>query len=254
MPGAVDPHLSVFEGLAQLVEHCPAKFGQLIEKQHPMVSEGQFPRPGLGAAADQPRGGAAVVGASKGAGLQQALAAVQQSGHRVDRRQLEGFGGIEGRQQPGEALGQHRFAAARRAAEQQVMPPRSSDLQGTAPMGLSLDVGEIRGRRRGRGQLGSGGSFAGLIGGLGVLQPPEHLAQIVRPPHLQPLHQGGFPGIGLGHHKGPGAIPAGCDGDGENTPDRPQRSIEAQLRSTPHPIAASLAQLTTGLQQPQGNG
>jgi hypothetical protein len=40
LPGAVDPHLSVFEGLTQLVEHGPAKFGQLIEKQHPMVSEG----------------------------------------------------------------------------------------------------------------------------------------------------------------------------------------------------------------------
>jgi hypothetical protein len=61
-PGAADPHLPFFEGLAQLVEHIAAKFGQFIEEQHAVVGQGQIARPRDRAAADQGRAGAAVVG------------------------------------------------------------------------------------------------------------------------------------------------------------------------------------------------
>jgi hypothetical protein len=80
-----------------LVEHGPAKFGQLIEKQHSVVGQGQLSWSGLATSTDQPRPGAAVVGAAKGAGLQQALAAVQQARHRVDGCELKGLRRIERR-------------------------------------------------------------------------------------------------------------------------------------------------------------
>jgi len=36
-PGAADPHLPLLQGLAQLVEHIAAEFGQFIEEQHAVV-------------------------------------------------------------------------------------------------------------------------------------------------------------------------------------------------------------------------
>ena len=61
-PGAADPHFPLFEGLAQLVKHIAAKFGQFIEEEHAVVGQGQIARPRDGATADQGRARAAVVG------------------------------------------------------------------------------------------------------------------------------------------------------------------------------------------------
>jgi hypothetical protein len=49
----VNPDFAHVQGLAQLVEHLPREFGQLIEKQHAMVGQAQLARAGIGAAADQ---------------------------------------------------------------------------------------------------------------------------------------------------------------------------------------------------------
>ena len=241
----MDPYFPVFQRLAQLVEHRPPEFGQFIEEQHPVVGQGQLARARQAATAEQPRCGAAVVGAPKGPGFQQALAAVQQPGHRVDGRELKGLGGVQGWQQAGQSLGQHRFAAAGRAAEQEVMASCRSDLEGAAAMGLALDGGEIADLRASwawPARLGAK-RLQVLMAGVRMLQVPEHLVQIAGTPHLQSVHQGGLPGIGLGHHQGPGAVLAGGDGDGQHPPDRSQLPIEGQLPRAPYRLAARFGQL-----------
>jgi hypothetical protein len=53
LSGAADPYLSFLERLAQLIENGPPEFSQLIEEQHPVVSQAQLPRPGQPATADE---------------------------------------------------------------------------------------------------------------------------------------------------------------------------------------------------------
>ena len=65
--------------------------------------------------------------------------------HRMDHRDLEGGGGIERRQQAGQALRQHRFARTRRADHQQIMPAGGRHLQRALGGFLALDIGEIEG-------------------------------------------------------------------------------------------------------------
>ena len=52
-PGSVDPDLSCFQGLSELIEDLTAKFGQFVEKKHPVVRQAQLAGPRIAAAADQ---------------------------------------------------------------------------------------------------------------------------------------------------------------------------------------------------------
>ena len=148
-----------------------------------MVGQGQLPRLGLAATADQGWPGAAVMGASKRALLQQPLAAVEQSGHRMEGCQFQGLSGVQRREQARQAPSQHRFAAAGRSAEQQVVSPGGGDLQGAPAVGLSLHIGEIRGFLARTGQHGSSRDGPGLIVGVGMFQMPERLGQVADAPH-----------------------------------------------------------------------
>ena len=55
LPRPTDPYLPLLQGLAQLVEHVPAELRQLIEEQHAMVGQGEFPWTRQSATADQRR-------------------------------------------------------------------------------------------------------------------------------------------------------------------------------------------------------
>jgi hypothetical protein len=84
-----------------------------------------------------------VVRVAKGAPAQQPTA-LERPGHRVDHRDLQCLVGLERRQQPGQARGQHRLARTRRADHQQVVAAGGGDLQGAFGGLLALDAGEIK--------------------------------------------------------------------------------------------------------------
>ena len=120
------------------------ELGQLIEKENAVMGERHLARLGALAAADErgQRGG--MMRIAEGPVAHQP-AARELARHRMDHRDLEGGGGIERRQQAGQALRQHRFAGPRRADHQQIMPAGRRHLQ--RPLGgfLPLDIGEIEG-------------------------------------------------------------------------------------------------------------
>ncbi len=84
-------------------------------------------------------------GARSGGAESRPLAGRPEAGRRPHRRDLEGVERVEGREQPGQALGEHRLARARWPDEQQVVPAGGGDLE--------RPPGEQPGpaRRRGRG-------------------------------------------------------------------------------------------------------
>ena len=56
---------------------------------------------------------------------------------------------LEGREQAGEASGQHRLAGAGRAGEEQIVGAGGGDLEGAAGLVLASDVGQVLDRRDG---------------------------------------------------------------------------------------------------------
>src|SRR5829696_4531949 len=58
---ARDGHMTIFQGLTQSLQRGPAKLGQLVEKQHPVMRERNLARPRIAAASGEPRGGNGMV-------------------------------------------------------------------------------------------------------------------------------------------------------------------------------------------------
>ena len=79
----------------------------------------------------------------------------QASARREDARDAVDLGGFEsflecqGREDSGEAFGQHRLARSGRADHQDIVAARRGDLEGAFGCGLAADVAEV-GNRRGR--------------------------------------------------------------------------------------------------------
>jgi hypothetical protein len=107
--GARHLHLAGFQRLSQRIEHAALEFGQFIEEQHAQMREGDFARPGLGAAADQRRHRGAVVRAAERTGALQ-LAAFQLASDGGDHRDFQRFGWGEIGQDAGQRGGDQRFA------------------------------------------------------------------------------------------------------------------------------------------------
>ncbi len=112
----------------------------------------------------------------------------QQPGHRVELHHLQGLLAGQGRHQTRQSAGQHGLAAAGRPHQQQMVLARRGDLQGPAPVPLSLHVRQVRRAER-RGQLlGRRPAPGGALDGPGrrarILQHPQHLPQV--PPPARP--------------------------------------------------------------------
>lgn len=117
--GPGDDDLPTFQGLAQHLQHLAVELGQLIQKQYALMGQGDFPRLRPAAATDQGRAGGAVMRVAKGPlrpGIQRGV-----TGHRMNRRDFQGFLLVEWRQQTGQAAGQQGLAGAWRTGQQQVM-------------------------------------------------------------------------------------------------------------------------------------
>ena len=137
----------LLQGLAHSLQHVPAKFRQLVQKQNTVVGQGHLPRPQGRAAAGQCRGGGGVVGRAEGAAGQQGVCRIRQPGHRPDAGGLQGLPGGQVRQNGGQPFGQHGLAGTGRADEQQVMSAGGSDLQRPFYVLLPHHVPQVRQRR-----------------------------------------------------------------------------------------------------------
>lgn len=115
-----------------------------VQEEHASMGERHRPRPGdARAAADEGLHGGRVVRGAVGGEVDQRSARRQESGHRVDRRDLQGLLPGEAGQQGGQPLGEHGLARARRPFEEQVVRPGRGDLHRRTGRDLADDVGEV---------------------------------------------------------------------------------------------------------------
>lgn len=100
-----------------------------------------------GAAADKARHGDGVVGTAERPVPEDALS-LEEAGHAVDLRHLEGLLIGHGREDGGDATRQHGLAGAGRAGHEQIVGARRGDLEGALGDELALHVGQIVGLLR----------------------------------------------------------------------------------------------------------
>ena len=138
-----------------------------------------------------------------------------------------------------------------------MVPPRRGDFEGPAPMGLAVNIAQICWAGRCRIRFGRGGPGVCRLGGcrtFGVDEQPAGLehgdgaAEVRGWPDLQSGDQLGFLGVGGGDHQGACTLVQGLEGEGENTPHRPQTAVETQFAATPHPGGGFGVELATGHQ------
>jgi hypothetical protein len=121
-----------------------AEFGEFVEEEDAVVGDADFAGGGNDAAADEADVGDGVVGGAEGARGDEAVRGVEQEA--ADAVDLGGFDGfLQGhrRDDGRDALGEHRFAGAGRADEQDVVIAGDGDLDGPLDVLLAADIGEI---------------------------------------------------------------------------------------------------------------
>ena len=119
-----------------------------------------------------------MVGLAEGAPVRERTA-FQLAGHRLDHRDFEKFARTERRQDRGKPRGEHRFARARWAVHQQVVPSGGGDFERSLGAFLALDVAKVgqASRARGHGRFGPGHHLASLemIGQLNQRTRGQHV-------------------------------------------------------------------------------
>ena len=140
---AADGNYLVLQGLAQGFQGGAVELRQLVEKEDAAVAHSDFAGAEVAAAADQAGVGDAVVGGAKGAVGNQGAVGGQSAADAVNFGGVEGFLGGHAGQDGGQGAGQHRFAAARRPVEQDVMETGGGHFQGALGVFLAFDVGKV---------------------------------------------------------------------------------------------------------------
>src|SRR5207245_10982626 len=103
------------------LEHILAEFGELIEEQYAAVREAHLTRPGIRAAADQPRIRNRVMRRTKRAPSHERLTEWQHARDRVDLRRFEPLVEAPVRERGRQPSREHGLPAARRANHQAIM-------------------------------------------------------------------------------------------------------------------------------------
>ena len=176
--------------------------------------------------ADQAGDRDGVVGGAERADPDEAGVGAEQPGGGEHLGDLGRLVPLEGREQAGEAPGQHGLAGAGRAGEEQVVGPGGGDLQGPAGLVLAADVGEVRDRGDRR-----VGRRAGTVQAAPADQPLADLTERGGAGDPQAGDEGGLDQVGPGDDQQPGARPAGGQGGRQHAPDRADVAAEADRKS-----------------------
>jgi hypothetical protein len=119
---AIDAHFALFEWLTQAFECRALELGEFVEKEHPAVCARKFARTERTSTAKQRLSGNAVVRSTKGCALRKQVHRAMQGLKRSEfERAVLGWRG----QELGNAPGEHAFAGAGRALQEQRMAPRN---------------------------------------------------------------------------------------------------------------------------------
>lgn len=110
----------------------------------------------------------------------------------MDSGDFDGFFEGKGREDGGEAAGEHGFAAAGGAGHEEVVGTGGGDFEGADGVGLSFDVGVIEGGVVGLSRVGGGGR-----GGVedGAVEEFDDLAEVLESVDFDSGGDGGFGGV-----------------------------------------------------------
>jgi hypothetical protein len=120
MPARLYVYDTVFERLAQDLEHMTAKLGQFIQEEDAVVGQRHLAWHRHVSPADQPGIRDSMMGGAKRASRHQRGAVAGEAGDTMDACGLNGFGQSQRRQDGGESPCQPRRASPRRAKEAEV--------------------------------------------------------------------------------------------------------------------------------------
>ena len=105
------------------------------------MREARLARTKVGPTADDRSRRSAVMRRTEGRSRDEWMLAVDEPGHGMNARDLEGSLGVEQRQDPGKPACQHRLPRPGRAAEEQVVLTRRRELESPPRAFLPADVG-----------------------------------------------------------------------------------------------------------------
>jgi hypothetical protein len=227
---------AALQRLAQRLQRGARELRELVEEQHAVVRQRDLARPRRRSAAHQGDGAGGVVRAA--GGPTHPLRGREAPGQARHGRALQRLVDRHVRQQPGEAVGQHRLARAGRAHHQQAVLAGRGDLQHAPGAGMALDVGQVGAVRGGDGagvRLQARPAVAGRLQGRIALgrrraELPDHVEQVARAVDLGPGHQRGLAGaVGRQHQARGDALREQRQGHGQGAAHRPQFAREREL-------------------------
>ncbi len=189
------------------------------------MREACLARPEVRPPTDDGGGGGAVMRRAERRPRDERRVAVHETGDRVDPRHLERGVGVERRQDPRQAPREHRLPRAGRAAEEEVVPARSRQLERASGAFLATHVREVGHRggamavRRER-RLGLELELAAQVRG--------RLGEVPDRDRGDARESGLSCGVGR-TEEALGTEPPRTLGDGEDTADPAQAAVEGEL-------------------------
>lgn len=209
---------------------------------------------GVGAAAHQGHIADGVVGRTEWAGGDQRGVIGQNACHGVDFGGFQRFVEGQRRQNGRQATGQHGFARARRANEDDVVPASRCQFEGAFDVLLPAHIAEIDivlaeiGR-----ELFAGIDLDGRDGRI-ARQHVDGFAQVFHAIHRKIADDGGFAGIGFGQDKTFVFFVTGQYGHGQGTFDGPQAAVQRQFAHDKKLVEALRRNDAGPRQHTDGNG
>lgn len=226
--GAGDGDFAILQGLAHDFQGAAAEFGQFIEEEDAVVGEADFSRTGVAAATEQAGIADGVMRGAKGAGGDEGLGFAEQAANAVDLGGLDGFFLGHAGHDGADAFGDHAFARAGRADHQEIVSASDGDFDGAFGIALTFDIGKVDV------VVGGCGEEFGGAAGLGrefdlAFEILDDLAQMLHADDVDAGDDAGLNGGTFGHEEAFAAFGAGFQGDGEESANGAEFSIEGEF-------------------------
>jgi len=248
-----DGDFPVFEGLPQHFQYRMFEFGEFVQEKNAVMGQANFSGLGVDAPSDQGDVRDGMVRAPERAQGHEGGMTVDVAGHRMD---LGGFQGLfegKGRQNGGQAAGQHGLARTGRTDHQEIMPGRGGNLQGPFHVFLAPDIGEIDIALADPGEKFSPRVDDRLLRFRLIVEEGYHFPDIIDAVDSELIHHRRFACVITGQDQPLETLFPGIDGNGQGPPRRLQGSVEGQLSH--HNIAVQFVglDLFRGGQNPNGH-
>src|ERR1700733_1633111 len=194
---------------------------------------------------------------AKGALRDEGGLGVEDAGDGVDLGGLQRFFEAEGREDGGQALGEHGLAGTGRTDHEDVVTAGCGHFEGALGGMLAAHVGEIQRVMLQLTEHLFGFDMEGRDVNAAIACGVEQLAHFVQRFYRVDVHAfdyGGFAGVGFGHNQIFDAVFAGSNSYGEHSGDGAQGSVEAQLANQDELAEVAQLQGSVSAEDADGHG